>query len=69
MCGRYVVTNAVHKTKEIVKSAIAINVTDNFNASPQQKLPVIKSYTNGKTIDFEDDFELSLKEIKKLLEF
>ena len=51
MCGRYVVTNAVHKTKEIVKSAIAVSDTDNFNASPQQKLPVIKSYTNGKTIE------------------
>ena len=51
MCGRYVVTNAVHRTREIVKSAIAVNVIDNFNASPQQKLPVIKSYTNGKTIE------------------
>jgi len=51
MCGRYVVTNAVHKTREIVKSAIAVNDADNFNASPQQKLPVIKSYTNGKTIE------------------
>ena len=69
MCGRYVVTNAVAKTIEIVKSAIAVDDTDNYNAHPQQKLPVIKSYTNGKTIDFEDDFELSLKEIKKLLEF
>ena len=51
MCGRYVVTNAVHKTREIVKSAIAVNDTDNFNATPKQKLPVIKSYTNGKTIE------------------
>ena len=51
MCGRYVVTNAVHKTREIVKSAIAVNDTDNFNASPQQRLPVIKSYTNGKTLE------------------
>ena len=51
MCGRYVVTNAVQKTREIVKSAIAVNDSDNFNASPQQKLPVIKSYTNGKTIE------------------
>jgi putative SOS response-associated peptidase YedK len=51
MCGRYVVTNAVHKTREIVKSAIAVSDTDNFNASPQQKLPLIKSYTNGKTIE------------------
>ncbi len=51
MCGRYVVTNAVQKTREIVKSAIAVNDADNFNASSQQKLPVIKSYTNGKTIE------------------
>ena len=51
MCGRYVVTNAVYRTREIVKSAIAVNGTDNFNASPQQKLPVIKSYSNGKTIE------------------
>jgi putative SOS response-associated peptidase YedK len=51
MCGRYVVTNAVHKTREIVKSAIAVNDTDNLNASPRQKLPVIKSYTNGKIIE------------------
>ncbi len=51
MCGRYVVTNAVHKTRGIVKSAIAVSDTDNFNANPQQKLPVIKSYTNGKTIE------------------
>ena len=51
MCGRYVVTNAVHKTREIVKSAIAVNDYDNFNASPQQRLPIIKSYSNGKTIE------------------
>ncbi len=51
MCGRYVVTNAVQKTREIVKLAIAVNDADNFNASPQEKLPVIKSYTNGKTIE------------------
>ena len=51
MCGRYVVTNAVVKTIKIVKSAIAVNDTDNYNAHPQQKLPVIKSYTNGKTLE------------------
>ena len=51
MCGRFVVTNAVAKTTKIVKSAIAVKDTDNYNASPQQKLPVIKSYTNGKTIE------------------
>jgi len=51
MCGRYVVTDAVAKTREIVKSTIVVNDTDNFNAHPQQKLPVIKSYTNGKTVE------------------
>ena len=51
MCGRYVVTNAVAKTKEIVKSVIAVSDTYNFNAHPQQKLPVIKSYTDGKTVE------------------
>ena len=51
MCGRFVVTNAVTKTIKIVKLAIAVNDTDNYNAHPQQKLPVIKSYTNGKTLE------------------
>ena len=51
MCGRYVVTNAITKTKELVKSIIDVKDTDNFNAHPHQKLPVIKSYTNGKTIE------------------
>jgi len=43
MCGRYVVTNAVLKTREIVKSAISVKDTYNFNASPQQKFPVINN--------------------------
>ena len=51
MCGRFVVTNAVTKTIKIVKLVIAVNDTDNYNAHPQQKLPVIKSYTNGKTLE------------------
>ena len=51
MCGRYVVTNAVAKTREIVKSVAIVNDIDNFNAHPQQKLPAIKSYTNGKTVE------------------
>ena len=50
MCGRFVVTNAVAKTIKIVKLVIAVNDTDNYNAHLQQKLPVIKSYTNGKTL-------------------
>ena len=51
MCGRYVVTNIVAKTREITKSTIVVNDTDNFNACPQQKLPVIKSYNNEKTVE------------------
>ena len=51
MCGRFVVTNVVAKTIKIVKLVIAVNDTDNYNARPQQKLPVIKSYTNGKTLE------------------
>ena len=35
MCGRFVVTNAVTKTIKIVKLAIAVNDTDNYNARPQ----------------------------------
>ena len=51
MCGRYVVTNSVSKTKKIVKSAIQINDTENYNAHPYQKLPVIKKYINGNTLE------------------
>ena len=51
MCGRYVVTNAVAKTNKIVKSAIQIEDTENYNAHPYQKLPVIKKYKNGNTLE------------------
>tara|TARA_B100000945_G_scaffold37687_1_gene25444 strand:+ start:31 stop:651 length:621 start_codon:yes stop_codon:yes gene_type:complete len=51
MCGRYVVTNPVSKTNKIVKSAIQIEDTENYNAHPYQKLPVIKKYTNGNTLE------------------
>ena len=51
MCGRYVVTKAVSKTVDIVKTNIKVDNSDNFNAHPQQKLPVIKSYTNGKALE------------------
>ena len=44
MCGRYVITNATTKTYKIVKSAIQIEDTENYNAHPYQKLPVIKRY-------------------------
>ena len=51
MCGRYVVTNPVSKTKKIVKSAIQVDDMENYNAHPYQNLPVIKKYTNGNTLE------------------
>ena len=51
MCGRYVVTNPVSKTNKLVKSAIQIEDNENYNAHPYQKLPVIKKYTNGNTLE------------------
>jgi len=51
MCGRYVITNPVVKTKKIVKSAIKVDDIENYNAHPYQELPVIKKYTNGNTLE------------------
>jgi len=51
MCGRYVVTNPVSKTNKLVKSAIQIEDNENYNAHPYQKLPVIKKYINGNTLE------------------
>ena len=51
MCGRYVVTNSVTKTKKIVKSAIKVEDSENYNAHPYQKLPVVKKYINGNTLE------------------
>jgi putative SOS response-associated peptidase YedK len=51
MCGRYVITKPVSKTIDIVKTNIKVEDEDNFNAHPTQKLPVIKSYTNGKALE------------------
>jgi putative SOS response-associated peptidase YedK len=51
MCGRYVVTKPVTKTTDLVKTAIKVEDRDNYNAHPTQKLPVIKSYINGKTLE------------------
>ena len=45
MCGRYVVTNAVSKTKKIVKSAIKVDDTEDYNAHPYKQLP---SFTNAR---------------------
>ncbi|OUW63226.1 MAG: DUF159 family protein [Pelagibacteraceae bacterium TMED201] len=51
MCGRYVVTSPVSKTKKLVKSAIQVEDNENYNAHPNQKLPVIKKYKNGNTLE------------------
>ncbi len=51
MCGRYVITNSVSKTKKIVKAAIKVEDKENYNAHPYQDLPVIKKYTNGNTLE------------------
>ncbi len=51
MCGRYVITNPVSKTKKIVKTAIKVEDKENYNAHPYQNLPVIKKYTNGSTVE------------------
>ena len=51
MCGRYVITNPVSKTDKIVKSAIQVEDIENYNAHPYQKLPVIKKYKNGNTLE------------------
>ncbi len=51
MCGRYVVTRPVSKTEKIVKSVIQVNNNENYNAHPYQKLPVIKKYKNGNTLE------------------
>jgi putative SOS response-associated peptidase YedK len=51
MCGRYVVTKPITKTADIVKTTIKVGDRDNYNAHPTQKLPIIKSYTNGKTLE------------------
>ena len=51
MCGRYVVKNPVSKTNKLVKTAIQVEETENYNAHPSQKLPVIKKYKNGNTLE------------------
>ena len=51
MCGRYVIKNPVTKTNKLVKSAIQVDDIENYNAHPHQKLPVIKKYKNGNTLE------------------
>ena len=51
MCGRYKICKPVSKTVDLVKTNIKVEDTDNYNAHPSQKLPVIRSYTNGKALE------------------
>ena len=51
MCGRYKISKPVSKTIGIVKKNIKVENSDNYNAHPTQKLPIIKSYTNGKALE------------------
>ena len=51
MCGRYKITKPLTKTVDLVKTNIKVEDTDNYNAHPTQKLPIIKSYTNGKALE------------------
>ena len=51
MCGRYVVTKPVSKTIDLVKTNIKVEDKDNYNCHPAQKLPIIKSYTNGRALE------------------
>ncbi|MDC0449431.1 SOS response-associated peptidase [Pelagibacteraceae bacterium] len=51
MCGRYVITKPITKTSDLVKTNIKVEDKDNYNAHPTQKLPIIKSYTNGRALE------------------
>ena len=51
MCGRYVITNPITKTKKIVKKAINLEDVENYNAHPYQELPLIKKYINGNALE------------------
>tara|TARA_B110000914_G_scaffold204274_1_gene198524 strand:+ start:185 stop:793 length:609 start_codon:yes stop_codon:yes gene_type:complete len=45
------VSKPVTKTAGLVKINIKVEDKDNYNAHPTQKLPIIKSYTNGKALE------------------
>jgi len=42
MCGRYAITNAVKKTRNIININEGVADSDNYNAYPTQLLPIIK---------------------------
>jgi putative SOS response-associated peptidase YedK len=50
MCGRYAITKAAKKTKNIVQNNEGVDDTDNFNAHPTQLLPVIKKDNDSLTL-------------------
>ena len=50
MCGRYAITKAAKKTKNIVQINEGVEDTDNFNAHPTQLLPVIKKDNDSLTL-------------------
>lgn len=50
MCGRYAITKAAKKTKNIVQNNEGVEDTDNFNAYPTQLLPVIKKDNDSLTL-------------------
>ena len=60
MCGRYKITKPVTKTVDLVKTNIKVEDADNYNAHPTQKLPIIKSYTNGKALELSEVVALVL---------
>ena len=68
MCGRYKITKPVSKTIKLVKKNIKVDDSDNYNAHPSQKLPIIKSYTNGKALEL-CEWGLSPAWSKKLEKF
>ncbi|MDC0569122.1 SOS response-associated peptidase, partial [bacterium] len=43
--------DSVTKTSKLVKSAIQLEDSKNYNAHPHHKLPVIKKYKNGNTLE------------------
>ena len=51
MCGRYKITKPATKTIGIIKTSIKVEDSDNYNAHPKQKLPIVRSYTNGKALE------------------
>ena len=64
MCGRYVITNPVNKTKNIITKSIKVENDINYNAHPSQDLPIIKKYTNGNTLETVSYTHLTLPTIE-----